>query len=115
LPPHPARSRDGRPWRLRGVVFRPRWLTIDGERRRSSMRLQTSLPSFLSLRHFSSLVHARSGVWPWQPVERWWHVARSFADCRMDLPGPTTSVGTRTDYSVSPWDYLTCVARYLLA
>jgi hypothetical protein len=26
--------------------------------------------------------------------------------CRMDLPGPTTSVGTRTDYSVGPWDYL---------
>jgi hypothetical protein len=24
---------------------------------------------------------------------------------RMDLPGPTTSVGTRTDYSVGPWDY----------
>jgi hypothetical protein len=35
--------------------------------------------------------------------------------CRMDLPGPTTSVGTRTDYSVGPWDYLTCVARYLMA
>jgi hypothetical protein len=33
----------------------------------------------------------------------------------MDLPGPTTSVGTRTDYSVGPWDYLTCVARYLIA
>jgi hypothetical protein len=25
--------------------------------------------------------------------------------CRMDLPGPTSSVGTRTDYSVGPWDY----------
>jgi hypothetical protein len=25
--------------------------------------------------------------------------------CRMDLPGPTTLVGTRTDYSVGPWDY----------
>jgi acyl-coenzyme A thioesterase PaaI-like protein len=35
--------------------------------------------------------------------------------CRMDLPGPTTSVGTRTDYSVGPWDYLTCAARYLMA
>jgi hypothetical protein len=22
--------------------------------------------------------------------------------CRMDLPGPTSSVGTRTDYSVGP-------------
>jgi hypothetical protein len=36
------------------------------------------------------------------------------SSCRMDLPGPTTSVGTRTDYSVGPWDYLTCAARYLM-
>jgi hypothetical protein len=36
------------------------------------------------------------------------------AHCRMDLPGPTTSVGTRTDYSVGPWDYLTCAARHLM-
>jgi hypothetical protein len=36
-------------------------------------------------------------------------------NCRMDLPGPTTSVGTRTDYSVGPWDYPTCAARYLKA
>jgi hypothetical protein len=35
--------------------------------------------------------------------------------CRMDLAGPTTSVGTRTDYSVGPWDYLTCAARYPMA
>jgi hypothetical protein len=33
----------------------------------------------------------------------------------MDLPGPTTSVGTRTDYSVGPWDYPTCAAQYLMA
>jgi hypothetical protein len=35
--------------------------------------------------------------------------------CRMDLRGPTTSVGTRTDYSVGPWDYPTCAARHLMA
>jgi hypothetical protein len=35
--------------------------------------------------------------------------------CRMDLLGPTTSVGTRTDYSVGPWDYPTCAPRHLLA
>jgi hypothetical protein len=35
--------------------------------------------------------------------------------CRMDLPEPTTSVGTMTDYSVGPWDYPTCVARYVMA
>jgi hypothetical protein len=35
--------------------------------------------------------------------------------CRMDLPGPTTSVGTRTNYSVGPWDYSTCAARHLMA
>jgi hypothetical protein len=33
----------------------------------------------------------------------------------MDLPGPTTSVGTRTDYSVGPWDYPTCATRHLKA
>jgi hypothetical protein len=35
--------------------------------------------------------------------------------CRMDLPGPTTSVGTRTDYSVGPWDYPACTTRHLIA
>jgi hypothetical protein len=30
----------------------------------------------------------------------------------MDLPGPTTSVGTRTDYSVGPWDYPACATRH---
>jgi hypothetical protein len=37
------------------------------------------------------------------------------AICRMDLPGPTTSVGTRTDYSVGPWDYPACATRLLKA
>jgi hypothetical protein len=32
----------------------------------------------------------------------------------MDLPGPTTSVGTRNDYSVSPWDYSACATRHLM-
>jgi hypothetical protein len=36
-------------------------------------------------------------------------------NCRMDLPGPTTSVGTRTDDSVGPWDYLACATRHLMA
>jgi hypothetical protein len=34
--------------------------------------------------------------------------------CRMDLPGPTASVGTRTDYSVGPWDYSACATRHLM-
>jgi hypothetical protein len=33
----------------------------------------------------------------------------------MDLPGPTTSVSTRTDYSVGPWDCLACATRHLMA
>jgi hypothetical protein len=33
----------------------------------------------------------------------------------MDLPGPTTLVGTRTDYSVGPWDYSTWATRHLMA
>jgi hypothetical protein len=35
--------------------------------------------------------------------------------CRMDLPGPTTLVGARTDYSVGPWDYPACATRHLMA
>jgi hypothetical protein len=34
--------------------------------------------------------------------------------CRMDLPWPTTSVGTRTDYSVGPWDYPACTTQHLM-
>jgi hypothetical protein len=40
---------------------------------------------------------------------------RSQGPCRMDLLEPTTSVGTRTDYSVGPWDYPTCAAWHLMA
>jgi hypothetical protein len=41
---------------------------------------------------------------------------RPYAGCyRMDIPGPTTQVGTRTDYSVGPWDYSNWAARHLLA
>jgi hypothetical protein len=36
-------------------------------------------------------------------------------NCRMDLPGPTASVGTRTDYSVCPWDYSACDTLHLMA
>jgi hypothetical protein len=42
-------------------------------------------------------------------------VGRQCPGCRMDVPGPTTSVGTRTDYSVGLWDYLPCAARYPMA
>jgi hypothetical protein len=35
--------------------------------------------------------------------------------CRMDIPGPTTQVGIRTDYLVGPWDYSTCATWHLLA
>jgi hypothetical protein len=48
----------------------------------------------------------------WEPSRLKLATGRS---CRMDLPGPTTSVGTRTDYSVGPWDYPTCAARHLMA
>jgi hypothetical protein len=40
---------------------------------------------------------------------------RELGVCRMNLPGPTTSVGTRTDYSMGPWDYPACAARHLMA
>jgi hypothetical protein len=34
--------------------------------------------------------------------------------CGMDIPRPTTQVGTRTDYSVGPWDYSTCAIGHQL-
>jgi hypothetical protein len=43
------------------------------------------------------------------------HADSHVTGCRMDLPGPTTSVGTRTDYSVGPWDYPACATRHLMA
>jgi hypothetical protein len=33
----------------------------------------------------------------------------------MDNPRTTTPVGTRTDYSVGPWDYSTCATWHLMA
>jgi hypothetical protein len=48
-----------------------------------------------------------SCVWVWGSLTRWVR--------RMDLTGPTTSVGTRTDYSVGPWDYTACATRHLTA
>jgi hypothetical protein len=33
----------------------------------------------------------------------------------MDLLGPTALVGTRTDYSVDPWDYSACATWHLMA
>jgi hypothetical protein len=33
----------------------------------------------------------------------------------MDIPSPTTLVGTRTNYSVGPCDYSTCATRTLMA
>jgi hypothetical protein len=33
----------------------------------------------------------------------------------MELPGPTISVGTRTDYLVGPWDCSACATRHLVA
>jgi hypothetical protein len=50
----------------------------------------------------------------WEVVDRPYGCKR-IGCCRMDLSGPTTSMGTRTEYSVGPWDYLTCAARYLMA
>jgi hypothetical protein len=45
--------------------------------------------------------------------EKWYQIITDRLS--YDLPGPTTSVGTRTDYSVGLWDYPTCAARYLMA
>jgi hypothetical protein len=49
------------------------------------------------------------------PMSRAATSSRGGIECRMDLPGPTTSVGSRTDYSVGPWDYPACATRHLKA
>jgi hypothetical protein len=42
-------------------------------------------------------------------------VTRSrWSNYQMDIPGPTTQVGTRTNYSVGPWDHSTWATRHLL-
>jgi hypothetical protein len=46
---------------------------------------------------------------------RTWSTASLRGGCRMDLPEPTTSVGTSTDYSVGPWDYSACSTRHLIS
>jgi hypothetical protein len=50
-----------------------------------------------------------------RPQLLWLRWGEGESGCRMDLPGPTTSVGTRTDYSVGPWDYPTCATWHLMA
>jgi hypothetical protein len=43
------------------------------------------------------------------------NLGRRGIGCRMDLPGPTTLVGTRTDYLVGSLDYLACATQHLMA
>jgi hypothetical protein len=56
----------------------------------------------LPLSHFSicSRFQGRGQCYTWEMLEPYLFCLRNF--CRMDLPGPTTSVGTRTEYSVDP-------------
>jgi hypothetical protein len=62
-------------------------------------------PPMLALVHYRSILAASEFLQM---------VAHNFVvHCRMDLPGPTASVGTRTDYSVGPWDYPACATRHL--
>jgi hypothetical protein len=58
---------------------------------------------------------ARGRVWKSAEVVRWGVEETGGGGCRMDLPRPTTSVGTRTDYSMGPWDYPACATRHLIA
>jgi hypothetical protein len=62
--------------------------------------------------HTPNLLGPRKNPPLWHKVTRFWSTTRI---CRMDLPGPTTSLGTRTDYSVGPWDYSPCATRHLMA
>jgi hypothetical protein len=73
---------------------------------RMFMSCVSSRVLYVSILHVE---YARQGDTPFK--RRMSEVGR----CRMDLPGPTTSVGTRTDYSVGPWDYPACAARHMMA
>jgi hypothetical protein len=113
LGPHPedlssvtnSGSRGGRVPQIRvspGRIWGPRvWgaIFVRGDRRMGRLRLKSTALAAAVV----DVVRRRR-----RPVPRG-------AWCRMDLPGPTTSVGTRTDYSVGPWDYSTCAVRHLLA
>jgi hypothetical protein len=81
---------------------------------------QTPSQDLVALQHASWLAQRSSSSIPlheaqdpdriWNPYTRSWKL-----QCRMDLPGPTTSVGTRTDYSVGPLDYPACATWHLKA
>jgi hypothetical protein len=72
-------------------------------------RLQSYVSEWASATHEHNVVteHRLHDDDAWVAYLQWY--------CRMDLPGPTTSVGTRTDYSVGPWDYPACATRHLMA
>jgi hypothetical protein len=78
----------------------------------SSPRARRGLVSVV-LRPSSEAVFRSRAAGPTALVGRWSHQGRG--PCRMDLPGPTTTVGTRTDYSVGPWDYPACATWHLMA
>jgi hypothetical protein len=74
--------------------------------------LQTKPPTF-----GGSINHLEADDWL-RVIQRKiepFHCEDTYKVYRMDLPGPTTSVGTRTDYSVGPWDYPACATRHLMA
>jgi hypothetical protein len=89
------------------------------------LRTSSSLFAYISCTSLWYWAKAPSSLY-WSMAECLLALASSFSDvsarstvspyplCHMDLPGPTTSMGTRIDYSVGPWDYATCITRYLM-
>jgi hypothetical protein len=59
----------------------------------------------------SVLARPRSSCAVWGTHHAFAHRSR----LSYDLPGPTTSVGAMTDYSVGPWYYPACATRHLMA
>jgi hypothetical protein len=106
--------RPKQPGRVHGVSSYQGWKYawprhIDMYRKRKSTKTDTSVDMEKIKEQSKQELVAEMRMKNMQ-MQRWYGVVY-----RMDLPGPTTSVGTRTDYSVGPWEYPACATRHLLA
>jgi hypothetical protein len=84
---------------------------------RSALQCRPAKGADHSICEFASILIISRGSNRFEP--KWRRDSRvsesSDPNCHMDISGPTTWVGTRTDYSVGPWDYSTCAIWHLLA
>jgi hypothetical protein len=107
--PHP-RKRTAEPMKGDGRLFRARTGPCRDVGRIPSVTISPGRPSPPPRRHPGHCIAIPDAV-----EARGDGTLPCLLLCRMDLPGPTASVGTRTDYSVGPWDYSACGTQHLMA